>query len=97
MARREPILKTTDPAELAALEARFREEARAFGLRFRCAACCHVTRALTCSLGYPNGALTGPVRARDARGEPAFCKYFELGEAELPDAPLSDPVLCPAR
>ncbi|MCA9515016.1 MAG: hypothetical protein KC635_08750 [Myxococcales bacterium] len=85
MARREPILKTTDPAELAAVEARFSAEAAAFGLRFRCAACCHVTRALSCSLGYPNAALTGPVAARDGRGEPTSCKYFELGETELDD------------
>lgn len=79
-----------DAADPAAANARFLAEVRAFGLRFRCAACAHVVpadrvSALRCSLGYPNPTLTGPWQAITDAGEIAFCKYFELGEGELPD------------
>ena len=67
-------------------EARFASERQHYGLRFRCAACAHVvpsTRA--CSMGYPNAYLRGPMRALEEGGLPVICKYFELGETELPD------------
>ena len=71
---------------VAERQAIFREEARAFGLRFRCAACAHVvptTRA--CSMGYPNGMMRGALVGLDAGGQPVACKYFELGESEWQD------------
>ena len=78
-----------DAADPAAANARFLAEARAFGLRFRCAACAHVVPAdRSCSLGYPNPTLVGPWQAITDAGEIAFCKYFELGEGELSD-PIS--------
>jgi hypothetical protein len=70
----------------ASREERFVAEHRSFALRFRCAACAHVipsTRA--CSMGYPNAFLRGPLRGLEPDGLPAVCKYFELGETELPD------------
>jgi len=68
------------------VEAAFLDEVAEYGLRYRCAACVHVVAAdRSCSLGYPNAALTGPWRVRDERGEVVFCKFFELGEDELPD------------
>lgn len=66
--------------------AAFAVEVARFGLRFRCAACAHVvpsTRA--CSMGYPNAMLRGPFAAREG-SNPVICKYFELGESELPEA-----------
>jgi len=79
-------------------EARFRDEVTRYRLRFRCATCAHViTETRTCSMGYPNEALVGPLRAMevmrtrpgtgvlaDGTG-PVTCKYYELGESELDD------------
>ncbi|MBL8785665.1 MAG: hypothetical protein JNJ59_12225 [Deltaproteobacteria bacterium] len=90
----------TDP-RVAEREARFRDEVAAYRLRFRCAACAHViTDTRTCSMGYPNVALVGPLRAMEVMRTrpgtevpaeaigPVTCKYFELGESELDDPNL---------
>ena len=71
----------TDATAIAADNDGFRAEVARFGFHFRCGSCAHVDRAsATCSLGYPNGYLRGEVRAIQADGNLAFCKYFELGE-----------------
>lgn len=92
---------SSDLARVADREARFRDEVAHYRLRFRCAVCAHViTETRTCSMGYPNVALVGPLRAmelmRTRPGTPSAadpigpvtCKYFELGESELADPEL---------
>ena len=57
---------------------RYRREAAAFGLIFRCADCIHVEQPATlCSLGYPNRELLEADGYLDERGQFVFCKYFE--------------------
>ncbi|MCB9729297.1 MAG: hypothetical protein H6744_16060 [Deltaproteobacteria bacterium] len=76
--------RDADLADIEAVNARFREEARRFGLRYRCSSCAHVDARLgDCSLGYPNDTLRGAVRALEPDGQLTFCKYFELGESEV--------------
>lgn len=59
---------------------RFRREAVAFGLCWRCDHCVHqVSEDGACSLGYPNQMLRTPhLECRAPRGGWTFCKYFEL-------------------
>lgn len=67
------------PSLLAERDARFRDEARRYDLRFRCRDCSHVVPStMLCSLGFPNALLRDVGGAFDERGELAFCKYFEL-------------------
>jgi hypothetical protein len=64
---------------------RFSEETRQYAFRYRCESCAHIERSTeTCSLGYPNHFLVGPVRAIEPDGNLSFCKYFELGETSDP-------------
>jgi hypothetical protein len=58
-------------------DARLRDEAARFALRFTCEECVHfdLPRAL-CGNGYPPGPRDGSL-ARDA-SELAFCKEYEL-------------------
>ncbi len=74
---------TLSPGEIEEVNARFCEEAKRYGLRYRCADCVHERPAdHSCVLGYPNAMLAdGQCRALDERGEYVFCKDFELGDA----------------
>ena len=66
---------------------RFSEESRRYAFHYRCESCAHVQpSSSSCSLGYPNHFLVGPVRAIEADGNLSFCKYFELGET-IPELP----------
>ena len=77
--------ETTAPTTMTRDE-NFKREVAHFGLRFRCAACAHVIASTrTCSMGYPNAYLVGPVRAREDSDMPVICKYWELGETEHDD------------
>jgi hypothetical protein len=60
------------------VDARFREEAHAFELRYTCESCAHYDPdRQRCGNGYP----TEPHRQRDLKAEREllFCKQFELG------------------
>ncbi len=71
-------------ADIARANAAFCDESRAFQFKFRCEDCAHVAGSeSSCSMGYPNHFLKGPVRAIMQSGDLAFCKYFELGEQTL--------------
>ena len=60
---------------------RFSEESKRYSFQYRCESCAHIAYSTdSCSLGYPNHFLVGPVRAIEADGNLSFCKYFELGE-----------------
>jgi len=69
-----------DPVEATERSERFRDEARTYGLVFRCDSCVHfMPRAGTCSLGYPAQLLEGdPEACFTDQGAWRFCKYFEL-------------------
>ena len=61
-----------------AVDARLREQAARFSLRFSCEDCCHHGASgdrTFCSMGFP----AEPMRAAPATDELAFCKSFELG------------------
>ena len=66
-----------------ARDTRFRREALAQGLRWRCPHCVHeIPGDRGCSLGYPNGMMRTPdLRCRDEDGRWVFCKTFELDDA----------------
>jgi len=66
------------------VDARFREEAARYALRFACEDCAHFDPAgERCSLEYPasprRDALLAPP-ARDETPELELCKEFELGD-----------------
>lgn len=68
------------PGELRERNDRFRAQAQAFRLAFRCPDCVHVKIAtVSCSLGYPNEHLLHSENAVEDDGEFMFCKYFEFG------------------
>jgi len=79
MSRRRPPT-AVDPAQVPAIETRFRAEVARYDLRYRCADCLHLNRRTErCSLGFPVELFgRGPHRSRNERGELVFCKYFEL-------------------
>jgi hypothetical protein len=57
------------------VDARFRDEARRFSLRFACEECVHFDAAgSVCSLGYP----AAPRREDLRRASLELCKEFEL-------------------
>jgi hypothetical protein len=59
------------------VDARLRDEAARYALRFRCEACAHFVEEVgTCANGYPNQAhLSAPL---ESVAELEFCKEFEL-------------------
>jgi hypothetical protein len=60
------------------VDARLRDEARRFVLRFACEDCGHWTGA-TCGNGWPGRVAREALEREDAT-EVVFCKEFELGE-----------------
>lgn len=71
----------TTALSIAEREQRFLVQNEAYSFRFRCEHCAHFMRAIsTCSMGYPNAYLTGPLRGLEANGIPTSCKYWELSE-----------------
>lgn len=59
------------------VDARLREEAERFGLRFTCEHCVHFEpERRACAHGYPTEPHLAVVLARE--GEIEFCKEFEL-------------------
>jgi acetone carboxylase gamma subunit len=59
------------------IDARFRDEAKRFTLRFTCPNCAHFeAEREACANGYPNRAHLGVDLEADATLE--FCKEFEL-------------------
>jgi len=66
--------------EADARDDRFRREALALALRYRCPHCVHaVPGDGACSMGYPNHMMRVPdLRCRDEAERWIFCKYFEL-------------------
>jgi hypothetical protein len=69
-----------DAADVQERSERFREQARTFGLVFRCDSCVHfLPPGRACSLGYPAHLLEGdPEACFTSEGAWRFCKYFEL-------------------
>ena len=62
---------------ITAVDARLRDEARRFALRFACPDCASFDdQACKCSLGFPVEPHLDP--DLDARTEVVFCKAFEL-------------------
>jgi hypothetical protein len=70
-----------DLRDLEEANRRFRDETERLRFQYRCDACAHIVPSTnSCSLGYPNDTLIGPIHAIQADGNLTFCKYFELGE-----------------
>jgi len=59
------------------VDARLRQEARRFALRFTCEHCAHRERTGGCSLGFPPEPAHAVVLEASSRIR--FCKTFELG------------------
>ena len=73
-----------DLRDLDEANRRFRDETERLLFQYRCDACAHIVPSMnTCSLGYPNQTLVGPIHAIQADGNLTFCKYFELGETRF--------------
>lgn len=71
----------TPHLDIQARNQRFRAQAAAFGLVYRCDDCAHVEAASRrCTLGYPNARLLHAENAVEDDGEFMFCKYFEAAE-----------------
>ena len=60
-------------------DARLRDEAERFTLRFTCEECVHFDAASArCGNGYPPGPRAGAIARAHDDGELAFCKEYEL-------------------
>lgn len=68
--------------EIAALNARFREQQRDVNLSYYCIDCAHlVEESGLCSLAFPNAdvwAAAAEGRVLTDEGDLGFCKYFEV-------------------
>jgi hypothetical protein len=76
------LAKDRSPAEIELLNRAFTQEQSRFNLSYDCRHCVHLNvDTMRCHMEYPNDELLSLAAhhwALNAKGDIAFCKYFEV-------------------